>query len=512
MMLAAGQSGSQLNSAAESLAESLSGPESGGGRLSCGAKPDRIGERNTLGDGLMDHVTAGLNGRLDLAALRGLIADGAIDTIIIAAPDMQGRLQGKRVMPRFFLDSVAAEASEGCNYLLAVDVEMTPVAGYDFASWDRGYGDFVFVPDLATLRLAAWQDKAAILLCDIALPGTQPARQLAPIAPRTILRRQIERLERAGFAPFAATELEFLLFRMGYEECWKRGYRDLAPANLYNVDYSILGTAKVEPVIRRIRNALEASGIQVENSKGECNLGQHEINFAYGPALGSADDHVLYKEAAKEIAQAEGCAISFMAKFNEREGNSCHIHLSLRDREGRAAFTAHDEMSPLFGRFLAGLAAHAAELSLFFAPNINSYKRYAVGSFAPTGLVWGHDNRTCAFRVLGHGKSIRVENRLAGGDVNPYLALAAMIAAGLDGIERELPPQAAHTGNAYHGDVPRVPRSLADAAKLWRESDFARAAFGADVVSHYAHMAQVELDAFGAAVTDWERFRCFERM
>ncbi|MCF3947693.1 MULTISPECIES: glutamine synthetase family protein [Acidiphilium] len=460
----------------------------------------------------MDHASSESktppSGRLDLAALRALAAEGAIDTVIMAAPDMQGRLQGKRVMPRFFSDSVVADASEGCNYLLAVDVEMTPVAGYDFASWDRGYGDFVFRPDIATLRRAAWQEGAAILLCDIALHDGS----LAPIAPRSILKHQIGRLAEAGFSAYAATELEFLLFRNSYEECMRRGYRNLDPANLYNVDYSILGTAKVEPVIRKIRNALEASGIQVENSKGECNLGQHEINFAYGPVLDCADGHVLYKEAAKEIAGEENCAISFMAKFNEREGNSCHIHLSLRDRENRAVFAESDGHSRLFGHFIAGLAAHAAELSILFAPNINSYKRYAVGSFAPTGLVWGHDNRTCAFRVLGHGKSLRVENRLPGGDVNPYLALAGMIAAGLDGIARELPPAGAHTGNAYHGDLPRVPRTLADALSLWRNSDFARVAFGDQMVAHYARMAEVEIETFGAAVTDWERVRGFERM
>lgn len=447
-------------------------------------------------------------GNLGLAELRDLVATGQVDTVIMAAPDMQGRLQGKRVMPRFFLDSVLNEASEGCNYLLAVDVEMAPVPGYDFASWDRGYGDFVFRPDLSTLRHAAWQDGAVIVLCDIALHDGTPA----PVAPRSILRRQLERLEAAGLTAYAATELEFLLFRNSYEECMRRGYRDLDPANLYNIDYSILGTAKAEKVIRAIRNAMEASGLRVENSKGECNLGQHEINFAYGTALDCADGHVLYKEAAKEIAQEHEHAISFMAKYNEREGNSCHIHLSLRDADGGAVFADGAEHAPAFGHFLAGLAAHAAELSVLFAPNINSYKRYAVGSFAPTGLVWGHDNRTCAFRVLGHGKSLRVENRLPGGDVNPYLALAGMIAAGLDGIERKLPAQPAFAGNAYFGDIPRVPRSLEGALELWRRSDFTRAAFGEQVVAHYARMAEVEVEAFGAAVTDWERTRCFERM
>jgi glutamine synthetase len=276
----------------------------------------------------------------------------------------------------------------------------------------------------------------------------------------------------------------------------------------------MLGTARVEPVIRKIRNAMQAAGIEVENSKGECNLGQHEINFRYGQALAAADGHVIYKEAAKEIAAEAGCALTFMAKFNEREGNSCHTHLSLRDADGKAMFLDADGHSPskFFLQFLAGLIAHAEELAFFFAPNVNSYKRYAAGSFAPTAIAWGLDNRTCAFRVLGHGKSLRVENRLPGGDVNPYLALAAMIAAGLDGIERDMPPAEMFTGNAYTAELPRIPATLADAAARFAQSDFNKAAFGADVVAHYANMAKVELDAFNAAVTDWERFRSFERM
>jgi glutamine synthetase len=400
--------------------------------------------------------------------------------------------------------------AEGCSYLLATDIECAPVPGYELTSWDKGYGDFIFAPDETTLRLAPWQKGAAIMLCDIELEGHEPAE----MAPRTMLKKQLARLAGHGFTAYAATELEFILFRTSYEEAWSRGYRELTPANQYNCDYSMLGTARVEPVIRAIRNAMEAAGIQVENSKGECNLGQHEINFAYREALTTADFHVIYKEAAKEIAAEHGCALTFMAKFNEREGNSCHTHLSLRDAEGHAVFLDKDRHGPtkLFQHFLAGLLAHAAELAVFFAPNINSYKRYAAGSFAPTALAWGMDNRTCAFRVLGHGKSLRVENRLPGGDVNPYLALAAMIAAGLDGIERELPPVPVFAGNAYLADLPRIPATLADAAGIFAASDFNKAAFGADVVAHYANMAKVELDAFNAAVTDWERFRSFERM
>jgi glutamine synthetase len=449
-------------------------------------------------------------GTLTLPQLHALAESGEIDTILLAAPDMQGRLQGKRVMPKHFFDSIAGGMAEGCSYLLATDIECTPVGGYELTSWEKGFGDFIFAPDETTLRRAPWQRGAAIILCDIELEGHAPAE----MAPRTMLKKQLARLAGHGFTAYAATELEFILFRTSYEEAWSRGYRDLTPANQYNCDYSMLGTARVEPVIRAIRNAMEAAGIQVENSKGECNLGQHEINFAYREALTTADFHVIYKEAAKEIAAEHGCALTFMAKFNEREGNSCHTHLSLRDSEGQAVFLDRDGHGPskLFQQFLAGLLAHAAELAFFFAPNINSYKRYAAGSFAPTALAWGMDNRTCAFRVLGHGRSLRVENRLPGGDVNPYLALAAMIAAGLDGIERDLPPVPVFTGNAYLADLPRIPATLADAARIFAASDFNKAAFGADVVAHYANMAKVELDAFNTAVTDWERFRSFERM
>ncbi len=448
--------------------------------------------------------------QLTLSELKSMADGGAIDTIIVAACDMQGRLQGKRVMPKFFFESVASEAAEGCSYLLATDIECAPVPGYELTSWEKGYGDFIFAPDIATLRLAPWQEKAAIILCDIELHGHEPAE----VSPRTMLKKQLGRLQRHGLSAWAATELEFILFRNTYEDAWDKAYRGLTPANQYNNDYSILGTARVEPLIRRIRNAMEAAGIQVENSKGECNLGQHEINFRYGPALTSCDKHVIYKEAAKELAAQEGMALTFMAKFNEREGNSCHTHLSLRDEAGNAVFLDADGHSPskLFKQFMAGLLRRAPEIALFFAPNINSYKRFAVGSFAPTALAWGMDNRTCAFRVLGHGKSIRVENRLPGGDVNPYLVLAAMIAAGLEGIEGDFAPVEMFKGNAYTADLPRVPHTLADAAKLFSESAFTHAAFGTDVVKHYTNMAKVELDAFNSAVTDWERFRSFERM
>lgn len=448
---------------------------------------------------------------LSLPALKTLVEQGDIDTIIMAAPDMQGRLQGKRVMPRYFLNHLTEGALEGCAYLLATDIECQPIPGYDFMSLEKGFGDFALRPDFDTLRLATWTPGAAIILCDIdLLPDHQPAR----MAPRAILKHQLNRLQALGLKALAATELEFILFKDSYETAWDKAYRGLTPANQYNNDYSILGTARVEPLLRRIRNAMEKAGIQVENSKGECNLGQHEINFRYGPALTTCDNHVIYKEAAKEIVAESGQSLTFMAKFNEREGNSCHTHLSLQNTHGEPAFLEKDGRSPsrLFDQFIAGLLRHAAELMIFFAPNINSYKRYAPGSFAPTTLAWGLDNRTCALRVLGHGKSLHIENRIPGGDVNPYLAVAAMIAAGLAGIEGDYEPVPMFKGNAYLADLPRVPHRLADALPLFAGSDFTKAAFGADVVAHYTNMAQVEIDAFSTVVTDWERFRSFERM
>jgi glutamine synthetase len=431
--------------------------------------------------------------------LRKAVDDGEIDTVLLALCDMQGRLQGKRMTAAHFLEEVVPHAAEGCNYLLAVDIDMNTVSGYAMSSWDRGYGDFVMKPDLDTLRLVPWHEATALCLADIAWEDGSDVTA----SPRQILRRQLDRLGERGWQAFAGTELEFLVFRDGYEQAWHKGYRDLEPANLYNVDYSMIGTARVEPLIRRIRNSMMDAGMRVENSKGECNFGQHEINFRYGPALRTADDHVIYKTGAKEIASQDGMAITYMAKFDEREGNSCHIHLSLD------AFAGDEDV---FRAFVAGQLAALRELTLFYAPNVNSYKRYAVGSFAPTAVAWGNDNRTCSMRVVGHGPSRRVENRLPGADVNPYLALAAMIAAGLHGIDAGLQLEAAFEGNAYVSDKPRVPATLRDARTLFADSTVARDAFGPDVVEHYLNMADVELAAFDSAVTDWERFRSFERM
>jgi len=437
--------------------------------------------------------------------LREQVEDGRIDTVVLALCDMQGRLMGKRLTARHFLDEVVEHAAEGCNYLLAVDVDMNTVGGYAMSSWERGYGDFVMAPDLATLRPVPWLAGTAMCMADVRWEDGSDV----VASPRQILRRQLDRLAERGWRTHAATELEFIVFRDTYEEAWQKAYRDLTPANQYNVDYSLLGTARVEPLIRRIRNSMMAAGLPVENSKGECNFGQHEINFRYADALAAADLHVIYKNGAKEIAAQEGMAISFMAKFDEREGNSCHIHFSLADESGSSAF---DGDEALFGRFLAGQLAGLRELTLLFAPNVNSYKRFTPGSFAPTAVAWGHDNRTCSLRVVGHGASKRFENRLPGADVNPYLALSAIIAGGLHGLDEGLELEPPFEGNAYVADKPRVPATLREARDLFASSDLARRALGDEVVDHYVNMADVELAAFDAAVTDWERFRGFERL
>jgi glutamine synthetase len=333
-------------------------------------------------------------------------------------------------------------------------------------------------------------------------------------SPRQILRRQLARLDERGWGSFVGTELEFVVYDDTYEDAWRRGYRYLAPANLYNVDYSLLGTARIEPLLRRIRLGMEGAGMYVESAKGECNLGQHEIAFRYADALASCDNHSIYKNGAKEIASQEGRSITFMAKPNEREGNSCHIHISLRSGDGEPIMAGSEPhgLSGIGQHFIAGQLAFMRELTLLYAPNINSYKRYVPGSFAPTAIKWGVDNRSCALRLVGHGQSLRIENRVPGGDVNPYLAVSALIAAGLYGIEHELPLEEAFTGNAYASGADTVPPTLREALELWEGSELARTVFGEDVVAHYANNARVELAAFDAAVTDWELFRGFERM
>jgi glutamine synthetase len=373
------------------------------------------------------------------------------------------------------------------------------------SSWETGYGGFEMKPDFSTLRPVSWVPGTALCMADLQWHGGSPV----VASPRQILRAQLDRLAERGWNALAATELEFIVFRDTYEEAWHKGYRDLEPGNLYNVDYSILGTTRLEPLIGRIRREMAASDLPVENSKGECNYGQHEVNFRYADAVTAADIHTIYKNAAKEIASQEGCSISFMAKYDEREGNSCHIHLSLRGDSDSPVFEDDDRV---FRSFLAGQLATLREMTLFLAPNINSYKRYQKGSFAPTAVAWGRDNRTCAFRTLGHGPAKRIECRVPGGDVNPYLALAAMIAGGLHGVDAGLELEEPLSGNAYASDKPHVPSTLREARELFAGSTVAREAFGDEVVAHYLNNADVELAAFDAAVTDWERFRGFERL
>ena len=448
---------------------------------------------------------------LSVDQLKKSIADKTIDTVVIAMTDMQGRLVGKRIDAKYFLDEVLNHGTEGCNYLLAADVDMNTVDGYAMSSWERGYSDFAMIGDTGTLRMIPWQDGAAMLLADVQwLDGTDVVA-----SPRQILKKQIKALADAGMKAMVGTELEFVVFADTYEEAWDKGYKNLTPVNQYNVDYSILGGSRIEPLLRQIRLGMTGAGMQVESVKGECNFGQHEIAFKYSDALTSCDNHVIYKNGAKEISAQMGYALTFMAKPNQKEGNSSHIHLSFRGLKDEMVMADDKDkehgMSDIGRQFIAGQIKHLRELSLMFAPNINSYKRYVPGSFAPTAVRWGRDNRTCALRLVGHGQSLRLENRVPGGDVNPYLAVAGIIAAGLDGIKNKLTLEDAFAGNAYDSDSPRVPASMVEAQQLWVNSSWVKEAFGAEVQAHYANMAQVELDAYGKAVTDWELVRNFER-
>jgi glutamine synthetase len=448
---------------------------------------------------------------LSLAALEQLVEIGEVDTVIVAFTDMQGRLAGKRVAARLFIEEVAADGAECCSYLLAVDADMNTVSGYAMSSWDTGYGDVVMMPDLSTLRLTPWLPNTALVLADL---GWSDGSAVA-VAPRAILRRQLDRLGERGLIADLATELEFIVFDQSYRQAWASGYRGLTPASDYNIDYAILASSRMEPLLRDIRQGMQGAGLRFEAVKGECNKGQQEIGFRYDEALVTCDNHAIYKNGAKEIADQHGKSLTFMAKYDEREGNSCHIHTSLRAKDGSAVFADSSRphgMSPTFCSFVAGLLATLRELTLFYAPNINSYKRFADGSFAPTAVVWGLDNRTCALRVVGHGRNLRVECRVPGGDVNPYLAAAALIAGGLYGIERALQLPEPCAGNAYEAGVEQLPATLAEAAAVFGESVLAREAFGDDVVAHYLNNARVELAAFNAAVTDWERMRGFERL
>src|SRR6202048_1248068 len=464
---------------------------------------------------------------LTLTQLHELIAAGKVDTVIVAFADMQGRLTGKRVAARLFIEEVAKHGAECCNYLLAVDVDMNTVDGYAMSSWDTGYGDMVMTPDFATLRRIPWLPGTALVMADLSWEDGGRVRQ----APRSILPRQIIRLAESDLVPYVGTELEFMVFDNTYREAWSLGYRGLTPATDYNVDYAMLASTRLEPLLRDIRLGMIGAGMYCEGVKGECNLGQQEIAFRYDRALVTGDNHTIYKNGAKEIADKHGKSLTFMAKFDEREGNSCHIHISLRGADGSAVFAdqgAEHGMSELFRTFIAGQLATLRELTMFYGPNINSYKRFVDGSFAPTAVAWGLDNRTCALRVVGHGSGMRMECRAPGGDVNQYLAVAALIAGGLHGIEQKLELPEPLSGNAYDsrgerlptppaeaahllvswvggGGVERLPTTLAEAADLFSSSRVAREAFGDDVVEHYLNNARVEHAAYNSAVTALER-------
>ena len=441
---------------------------------------------------------------LSVEELREQVERGEIDTVVAAFTDMQGRLLGKREHAEFFLEESAQSGVEGCNYLLALDMEMDPQPGYAMASWDQGYGDMVLTPDLSTLRRIPWLEGTALVLCDVGWGDGSPV----VASPRQVLRTQVERARALGYEPMMGSELEFYLLKESYEEAHAKHYRDLTPSVPYILDYHILATTFDEPLIREIRLAMAGAGITVESSKGEAWPGQQEINLRYADALTMADNHAVYKNGAKEIAHRHGRSITFMAKPDHTWiGSSCHIHSSLW-RDGANAFEGEGEV---FRRYLAGWIACLRELALFLAPTINSYKRYTAGSWAPTSLAWGHDNRTCGFRIVGHGPSQRVETRIPGGDVNPYLAFAALIAAGLYGIEQELELPPPLEGNAYESDAERFPHALREAVDALEHGTMARAALGDAVVDHYLNYGRVEQRVFDEAVTCWERERLFER-
>jgi glutamine synthetase len=451
---------------------------------------------------------------IDLKGLESRIRDGSIDTVISAITDLQGRLMGKRVTGQFFLDQ-AHHGAHVCTYLLGTDMEMRTPAGYRLMSWETGYGDYLAAPDWATLRILPWLEKTALVLADV---QDESSGALIPVAPRTVLRRQVDRARDMGFEALMASELEFYLLRDSYEDAARKKFHDLEPFGWYNEDYHLLQATKAEPLYRRFRNEMCAAGIPVEFSKGEAAPGQHEVNIHYATALESADRHVIFKHGLKEMAWQSGHAVTFMAKPDHTwTGSSAHVHLSLSDATSGKALFAQPGASPYgmsetMRHFLAGLIAGIRELAFFIAPFVNSYKRFAPGSWAPTSLVWGRDNRTCAFRIVGEGPALRIETRLPGGDANAYLAYAALIGAGLHGIERRIEPPAEYRGNAYeaHG-IPRVPRALWEAAQLLEQSALARQIFGEEVVEHYLNTARVEQEAYDSVVTCWERERYLER-
>jgi glutamine synthetase len=449
------------------------------------------------------------HGMLTVEDLEEAVGNGTIDTVVAAFTDMQGRLMGKRIEGEFFLEQVAENGVEGCNYLLALDMEMDPVPGYRLANWEQGYGDFGISPDMETLRRIPWLDTTALVICDVVDHHGGPVVE----SPRQILIEQYDRAHAAGFTPMMMSELEFYLFKQSYAEAWKQGYKDLTPTIPYILDYHVLATTMDEPFIQQLRRGMHHAGIPVEFSKGEAWYGQHELNLRYADAVTAADRHTIYKNGVKEIAAKNGIAATFMAKPSEKDiGSSCHIHMSLTDSGGKNTFVDGEDETDTFRHFLGGLRAHVRELALFIAPSINSYKRYAAESWAPTSVSWGRDNRTCGFRIVGHGQSRRIECRIPGADVNPYLGFAAMLAAGLDGIENKLDPGPELIGNAYEAaKAEAFPSSLREAVANWETSEFVKTTFGDPVWFHYLNYGQTEQRLFDEVVTDYERTRMFER-
>ena len=467
-------------------------------------------ERTNGGHAARPGGPGALHGMLTLQELEQEVAQGSIDTIVAAFTDMQGRLMGKRIQGEFFLEEVHAHGIEGCNYLLALDMEMDPVPGYEMANWEKGYGDFAIAPDMATLRRIPWLDSTALVLCDVLSHDGGPLLE----SPRQILIAQYDRAGELGYTPMMSSELEFYLYRESYSEAWDKGYRDLTPTIPYILDYHVLATTRDEHFIQQLRRGMQGAGIPVEFSKGEAWYGQHELNVRYADAVTAADRHAIYKNGVKEIAHLNGISASFMAKPSEKDiGSSCHIHMSLVESDSaRSVFVEGEEETDLFRHYLGGLREHVGELALLLAPSVNSYKRYAAESWAPTSISWGRDNRTCGFRVVGHGQSRRVECRIPGADVNPYLGFAAMLAAGLDGIENASDPGPELVGNAYAaGGAEPFPSSLREAIDAWEASEFAKRAFGQEVWQHYLNYGRTEQRLFDEVVTDYERVRMFER-
>ena len=456
-----------------------------------------------------------MKGLLTLQKLQDKIASDAIETVVVAFTDHYGRLMGKRFDAEFFAEQAAVSGTHGCDYLLTTDMEMDPVPGYRFANWELGYGDFHLVPDLTTLREAAWLDKTALVLCDVVSDKTH---DLVPEAPRSILRAQVEAAQAAGFQCFTASELEYYVFENNYRQAFEQRYQNLTPAGWYLEDYHILQGTRTEPFTATARRHLKNSGVPVENSKGEWGLGQHELNVRYAEALDMADRHMVYKQCLKELADSMGLSVTFMAKFaTDRAGSSCHIHISLW-QDGKNAFAGNQKIGPVEGSdifrwFLGGWITRVPDVMPFYAPTVNSYKRFADASWAPTRLAWSYDNRTAGFRVVGRGPSLRIECRIPGADCNPYLAFAASLASGLDGIKNKTEPLACFAGDIYAAKyLPRVPYTLGEAVSVFENSDFAKKTFGENVVEHYAHFYKKEYEAFNQAVTDWERRRYFERI